>query len=129
MLKESDWRSIKRVLGGTELLYIRLTDDEVERIYRARERAYRLEDAENALLDTWGDGRENDISPETDLAFFEEWGFYLRAAIDEVSNDYILEDIVEQFETLLDCNTPENSTWENACQKALEEAKSLQSYQ
>ena len=73
--------------------------DRDEKVYRRRDRMYRLEDARRQIAD------------------------YLDVAEDElcVPDGMDLEVLVERFEETQDCNVPENDTWQNVIGEYMEE--------
>lgn len=93
-----------------------LTDEQVEAVYRYRERQYRLLDAESHLL-------EHIEQEMTDEDFKAVYGVTISAACDKNSKDCILEDLVDKFEDKFDCNISENDIWDSVINVYLSELK------
>lgn len=79
--------------------------EEVEAIFRFRERQYRLLDAERLFFDHL---TENLISEEE---FERKYRFSVEEATNPESEHYILLDLVKRFEDCFDCNLAENDVW------------------
>lgn len=110
---------------ATITVEIELTRSELETAYREQERYYRLMDAEGQLCTYLGfDVSDFDPDNEDDAekleSFKEKFGDTEPASlVDEESPNYVLNDIVAQFEHDADCNNDVNSTWQNAVEKVL----------
>lgn len=92
---------------------IELTNAEKEAVFREVEHEYRLADARCHLEELSNSLEEDDSSLR------KEYGIHFDSAIDETSDDYILEDIVTEYENRFDCNIDENTTWQHALEKVL----------
>ena len=93
---------------------IELTDDEVERVFRLRDKEYRKEDAKRHLLDHF-DIDVNDYSKakmEFAQTIINEDGGNFNLE-DISSDDNILKYLVDEFYDNEDCNIAENDTWQN----------------
>lgn len=100
-----------------------LTSEELEQAYRLREHNYRLQDAERQFVEDYlgihdrapepgsYDAEEIRIISER---FRDAYGFCWIEAIDPSSDHYLLEDFVEQFEEIFNCNVTENDLWQEA---------------
>lgn len=92
-----------------------MTEQEIEAAYRYQEHQYRLKDAEvhlNFLAFGYDDGSDFD-DPESQRAkagFAEKYGI----SYEEAASDEMLEEYLQRFEDLFDCNASENSVWEAA---------------
>lgn len=85
---------------------IKLTNEDVEEIYRVQEREYRLCDARSAFQNRY----------EYDDTFEPIYG----VTVEELAEDESFRnDIVDEFEDSLDCETPETTMWDNAVDNAL----------
>ncbi len=96
---------------------------ELERGYRQAEHKYLLEDAERHFLEYVGfdvDADEEDgDNAAANQTFMDTYGFSIGEAINDSSESYLLDDMVELFERKRDCNLPENDVWENVVQAVL----------
>jgi len=97
-------------------LALLLTDEQVEAVFRYRERQYRLLDAESHLLD-------NIDEEMTDEMFKDTYGITLTEACDKESVNCILNDLVERFADKQDCNLAENDVWRDVVAEYLSELK------
>ena len=85
---------------------IKLTDEDVEEIYRVQEREYRLCDARTAFQNRY----------EDDDTFEPIYG----VTVEELTEDESFHNnIVDEFEASLDCEIPETTMWDNAVDNAL----------
>lgn len=85
---------------------IKLTNEDVEEIYRVQEREYRLCDARTAFQNRY----------EDDDTFEPIYG----VTVEELTEDESFRNnIVDEFEASLDCETPETTMWDNAVDNAL----------
>lgn len=85
---------------------IRLTEEEIERVFRYQDMRYMMEDAKNHLSAYVDFDEENE---DLKAQFKEEYGI----DFDELINDEdVLEYLAERFSDEQDCNEPENITWE-----------------
>lgn len=80
------------------------SEEEVEAIYRFREKQYRLQDAEHLFYDC--------IENLSEEEFEKKYGFSVEEATNPESEHYILLDLVEMFEDHFDCNLAENDIWD-----------------
>ncbi|MBQ7818571.1 MAG: hypothetical protein IJ341_02620 [Bacteroidales bacterium] len=96
---------------------IELTNAEKESVFREVEHKYRLSDARNHLEEL-----SNDLDGD-DSSLRKTYGVHFDSAIDETSDDYILEDIVTEYENRFDCNIDENTTWRHALERVLDDIK------
>ena len=85
---------------------------DAESIYRAQEKAYKLEDAKRQLKTYFGID-EDDLSASEDCIqeFSRVMGMTFEAATDPENGTCILGDLVERFSDAQDCNVAENDTW------------------
>ena len=110
---------------NTITVEIELSCSELETAYREQERYYRLMDAEGQLCTYLGfDVSDFDPDNEDDAekleSFKEKFGDTEPVSlVDEESPNYVLNDIVAQFEHDADCNNDVNSTWQNAVEEVL----------
>lgn len=110
---------------NTITVEIELSCSELETAYREQERYYRLMDAEGQLCTYLGfDVSDFDPDNEDDAekleSFKEKFGDTEPISlVDEESPNYVLNDIVAQFEHDADCNNDVNSTWQNAVEEVL----------
>lgn len=110
---------------NTITVEIELSCSELETAYREQERYYRLMDAEGQLCTYLGfDVSDFDPDNEDDAekleSFKEKFGDTEPISlVDEESPNYVLNDIVTQFEHDADCNNDVNSTWQNAVEEVL----------
>lgn len=85
---------------------IKLTNEDVEEIYRVQEREYRLCDARTAFQNRY----------EDDDTFEPIYG----VTVEELTEDESFHNnIVDEFEASLDCEIPETTMWDNAVDNAL----------
>ncbi len=114
---------------------IELSCSELETAYREQERYYRLMDAEGQLCTYLGfDVSDFDPDNEDDAekleSFKEKFGDTEPISlVDEESPNYVLNDIVAQFEHDADCNNDVNSTWQNAVEEVLNILQARLSYE
>lgn len=85
---------------------IKLTNEDVEEIYRVQEREYRLCDARSAFQNRY----------EYDDTFEPIYG----VTVEELAEDESFRNnIVDEFEASLDCEIPETTMWDNAVDNTL----------
>lgn len=98
-----------------------MTADEIEAAYRYQERMHRLADAKRHFLE-FAYGCDPDELDHADreyqeFSFEEEHGFPISEGL------LMLDEFVDRYEDLIDCNVAENDTWRNAIQEELAECK------
>lgn len=95
---------------------IRLTREELETAYRAREHEYLLEDARRQLCCYLFGAESPEEMTEGEFARkdAEIRGRYGTGALGLLFDEELLETLVESFCGISDCNIPENSSWNTA---------------
>lgn len=120
-MEKNNTFTIKRVIEGKGYV-IELTDEELEKAFRFRDKQYMKDDAKRQLLDYFGldiDDYDEDELGDVQKVIDEKGGtFNLEELAD---NDSVLEYLVEMFSEDQDCNAAENDTWQNIIEDYLRE--------
>lgn len=99
-----------------------LSETDILDIYRHKERQFRTEDAKQHLCRAvypeledyeFEEYFEGGDFPYTDNYPKERFGVELRDLVNESSEMYVLDSLVDKFEDRFDCNIPENEIWES----------------
>lgn len=100
-----------------------MTRDEIEAAYRYQEHKYLLEDAERQL-DIFIFGYEvDDPDNLTELEQDDAEYFLNRYGLTYEDAKKYTEAFVDKFESSFDCNSDENSTWDNSIRWVLQDLK------
>lgn len=98
-----------------------MSEEQIEAAYRYQLHQYRLADAErqfkNIVYGSDPDWLDEKECKQAENRFLNEYGFPVSDGLS------MLEDFVRQFEDDFDCNTDENSMWENAITAVLDESR------
>ena len=113
--------TIERNIEGKGYV-IELTDEELEKAFRFRDKQYMKDDAKRQLLDYFGldiNDYDEDELKSVQKVIDEKGGTF---DLKELSNDdNTLEYLVEMFSEDQDCNATENDTWQNIIEDYLRE--------
>ena len=102
-----------------------MTEQEIEAAYRYQEHQYRLQDAKRHL-NILAFGLCDDESGFDVPAYDEQKNYFAEIygiSYDQAMTDDMLEAYLDQFEDDFDCNTDENSLWEDAIRAVLKALK------
>ena len=105
---------ITRKIDSVEYSF-ELDSEELKRAIEEFRHLNWLQDAERQLLATFDDMPEwvEDVSEEDRQAFLQAYGFSIEDAVAPESSNYILDTLVARYQSALNCNDSENTTWEN----------------
>ena len=99
--------SLRRIADAKEKEAGKLSDEEIEKIYRKREHMYRIEDAKYQYYIQYKLGQD-DVDEEEACSQLEN----------SLSKN-IWDRFVSEFSNMQDCNVAENDTWQMAIENVL----------
>lgn len=120
-MKEKSGFKIERYFGGNRYV-IELTNEELEKAFRHRDKEYMKEDARRQFFDFFGldvdDYYEEEIEAVQEDIDERNGGFSFRFL---ANDNETLEYLVSEFSENQDCNTAENDIWQNIIRDFLRE--------
>lgn len=113
--------TIERNIEGKGYV-IELTDEELEKAFRFRDKQYMKGDAKRQLLDYFGldiDDYDESELKDVQSVINEKGGSFILENL--INDDDVLEYLVGVFSEKPDCNAAENDTWQNIVEDYLRE--------